>query len=177
MTTPFVGEIQLFGFNFAPIGWALCDGSTLQIRQYTALYSLIGTTYGGNGTTTFQLPNLMARAACSQGSGPGLTPRLLGQTFGDSQVALTQSNMPAHTHAMTLFEQTDSSKRVGMPAANYGVLSPGNTSAFVGNTNPNVGFSPNTIGPSGGNSPHENRQPYLALNFCIALQGQFPSFG
>jgi microcystin-dependent protein len=177
VTTPFVGEIQLFSFGFAPVGWALCDGSTLQIRQYTALFSLIGTTYGGNGSTTFQLPNLMARAPCSQGTGPGLTPRVAGETFGDPQVTILQSTMPSHNHVMTLFEQTDSAKRVGMPATNYGVLSPGNTNAFVNNVNPNVGFSPNTIGPTGNNLPHENRQPYLALNFCIALQGDFPSFG
>ncbi|GFZ88518.1 phage tail protein [Dyella caseinilytica] len=176
MTTPYLGEIQILSFNFAPVGWALCNGALLPIRQYTALFSLIGTTYGGDGRQTFALPNLMGAAPCGTGQGPGLTQRNLGGTFGSQTVALTQSTMPAHTHAMSLFVQTDSTKRVGLPAANYGILPPGQTLPFVSGAPANAPFAAGTIGPAGGNLPHENRQPFLALNYCIALQGDFPQF-
>jgi len=176
MTTPYLGEIQIFGFNFAPIGWAQCNGALLPIRQYTALFSLIGTTYGGNGTSTFALPNLMGCVPCGQGQGLGLTPRYMGESFGDSAVTLNTTTIPAHTHPMTLFVQTDASKRVGMPATNYGVLTPGQANAFVSGAQVNAPFASNTIGFTGGNQPHENRQPFLVLNYCIALQGDFPQF-
>lgn len=177
MTTPFLGEIQVFGFNFAPYGWALCNGATLNIQQYTALFSLIGTTYGGDGVRTFQLPNFSARAACNQGTGPGLTPRPIGEDFGDNGVALNTGSMPSHTHGLVVFSQPDQTKRSATPAANAGITSPENVGPFIGNVAPSTSFAPNIIGPTGGGTPHENRQPYLALNFCIALQGAFPSFG
>ncbi|WP_426702273.1 phage tail protein [Rhodanobacter sp. Col0626] len=176
MTTPFLGEIQVFGFNFAPVGWAFCNGATLPIQQYSALFSLLGTSYGGDGVRTFQLPNLTGRAPCSQGTGPGLTLRTIGETFGANTVALDQSSMPAHTHALTIFSQPDTTKRTASPSSGYGILPPQNSTPFIGAVAPNATLAPNTIGPAGGGLPHENRQPYLALNYCIALQGAFPSF-
>ncbi|MEG3791932.1 tail fiber protein [Lysobacter sp. CCNWLW3] len=176
MTEPFIGEIQLFGFNFAPRGWASCNGATLAIQQNTALFSLLGTQYGGNGQTTFQLPNFANRAGCSQGPGPGLTPRDMGEVFGSNSVTLTQSTMPTHSHSLTLYNQSDASKRTNTPAAGNYLGVPTASNPFVANPTANAQFAPNMCGPTGGGQPHENRQPYLASNFCIALQGIFPSF-
>lgn len=180
MTTPYIGEIQLFGFNFAPKDWALANGATLPIAQNTALFSLLGTTYGGNGQTTFQLPNLMTQAACNQGQGPGLAQRTIGEAFGENSVTVLQTQMPAHTHGLQLFHQTDASKLVGTPAAGNAISFPKSvpTKAFVAGTPPPpiTAFAGNVIGVAGGSQPHENRQPYLAVNFCIALYGVFPSF-
>lgn len=176
MTTPYVGEIQLFGFNFAPIEWAFCNGATLAIQQNTTLFALLGTQYGGNGQTTFQLPNLVGRAPCSQGQGLGLTQRTIGETFGENGVTLLTSQIPAHTHALTLFQQSDTGKRAGTPASGNALSAPTKASPFAANASANTPFAANSIGPAGGSQPHENRQPYLALNFCIALQGVFPQF-
>lgn len=175
MTEPFVGEIQAFGFNFAPRGWAQCNGALLSISQNTALFSLLGTTYGGNGTTTFALPNLMGRAACNQGQGPGLSHRGQGNTFGASAVTLTPAQMPAHQHALTLQSQRDTTLRAGAPAAGSAVSNPTGGSPFV-TTGPTTTFAPNLIGPAGDGQAHPNEQPYLGVNFCIALQGIYPSF-
>lgn len=175
MTEPFVGEIQAFGFNFAPRGWAQCNGALLSISQNTALFSLIGTTYGGNGTTTFALPNLMGRAACHRGQGPGLSDRGQGNAFGASSVTLSAAEMPPHQHALTLYAQPDQTVRSGEPAAGSAVSNPGTGSPFVAST-PTTTFAPSLMGPTGGNQPHPNEQPYLGANFCIALQGVYPSF-
>ena len=175
MTEPFVGEIQVFGFNFPPKGWAQCNGALLPISQNTALFALIGTLYGGDGKTTFALPNLVGRAACNQGQGPGLTNRTMGETFGEATVALTVNQMPSHQHALTLYGQPDQSRRTSGPAPGSALTNPSNGSTFVGTT-PSTTFSPNLIGPAGGGQPHQNQQPYLATNICIALQGVFPSF-
>ena len=177
MTTPFIGEIQIFGFNYAPEGWAQCNGATLLINQNTALFSLIGTTYGGNGTTTFQLPNFTGRAACSQGQGLGLTPRIAGETFGESQVTLLSTEIPQHNHAINLYHQSNTTLRSASPGAGYGLDGPAKTAAFVASSTPNTSFAPTVVGVTGGSQAHENRQPLLAVNFCIALQGEFPSFG
>lgn len=178
MTTPFIGEIQVFGFNFAPINWAQCNGALLALSQYTALFSLIGTYYGGNGTTTFQLPNLQGRAACGQGQGPGLTLRTVGDTFGTENVALALAEMPAHTHGFTIFNQPDATKRSNVPATGNGLNIPSTVDPFPATTiTPNTTFSPQMLGSSGQGLPHENRQPALAINYCIALAGAFPSFG
>jgi len=174
MTTPFVGEVQLFGFNFAPVDWALCNGATLAIAQNSVLYSLIGTYYGGNGQTTFQLPNLMARAACSQGTGPGLSQRTIGQSFGEFSHTLTSNEMPAHTHQAQGFAGTG--KRSPAPAANAALTGTGIFEGYINNQAPNTQLAQGTVGPFGGDQPHENQQPYLAANFCIALSGEFPSF-
>lgn len=179
MTEPFIGQIQPFGFNFNPYGWAFCNGATLPIQQNTALFSLLGTQYGGNGQTTFQLPNLASRAGCQQGSGPGLTPRTIGETFGANTVTLTSQQIPSHNHGMRAYSQSASGSGTGTPVANGGL------SFLVGSTTSksfiaaplNTQLAPNMIQPSaGGGLPHENQQPYLGLNFSIALQGVFPSF-
>lgn len=178
MTQPFVGEIQLFGFNFAPYNWAFCNGATLPLSQYTALFSLLGTQYGGNGTSTFQLPNLTGRTFCSQGSKPGLTPRDIGDTFGTDSVTLDSNTMPSHNHNMMLHYQPTASLRSPTPTTGSHLLVPGQTSPLVQNPTLNNTFAPAMLGPAGQAQPqpHENRQPYLAINYCIALNGVFPTF-
>ena len=179
MTQPFIGEIQIFGFNFNPRGWAFANGATLPISQNTALFSLIGTIYGGNGQTTFQLPNFAGRAGCEQGQGPGLSPRSLGQSFGVNTVTLTSTQIPQHNHGFVLYAQNDTTKRVSSPSPNnaLSVSSDSAATAFLPSGSPNTTFSPNMLSPSqGGGFPHENQQPYLGINFCIALQGIYPSF-
>ena len=174
MTEPYIGEIQLFGFNYNPRGWAFANGATLSIAQNTALFSLVGTIYGGNGTTTFQLPNFAGRAGCQQGNGPGLSPRTLGQAFGANTVALTSNQIPQHNHALVAFVPSTASA----PASNGGLSQPGISSnrPFSAGT-PNTTLAPSMISPSqGGGQPHQNQQPYLGVNFSIALQGIYPSF-
>jgi microcystin-dependent protein len=176
MTTPFIGEIQVFGFNFAPYQWAECNGQTLAIRQYTALFSLIGTAYGGNGQTTFQLPNLVSRIACSQGLGPGRTQRVIGESFGEDTVTLTQSEIPQHTHHAETYFARGATNRVNIPQAGYALTSPSASYAMIQNTAPNTNFNIGAIAPAGSSLPHNNDQPVLAVNFAIALYGEFPSF-
>ena len=178
MTEPFIGQIQQFGFNFNPRGWAFCNGATLPIQQNTALFALLGTQYGGNGQTTFQLPNFAGRGGCQQGQGPGLTPRSLGETFGTNTVTLTSTQIPQHNHGITAFAQSDGNKKSGSPSNNSALSSLGSGTAKPFITAPlNTHFAPNMIQPSaGGGQPHQNQQPYLGVNFCIALQGIFPSF-
>ena len=175
MTEPFVGQIQLFGFTFAPRGWATCNGVTMAIQQNTALFSLLGTQYGGNGQTTFQLPNFVNRAATNQGNGPGLTPHTAGETYGVSSVTLNTQQMPAHTHSLNIYNQPTDSKKAASPSTGNALGSP-SMSTFVAGA-ANAPFAPTVLVPAGGGQPHENRQPYLAMNFCIALQGVFPAFG
>lgn len=177
MTEPFIGEIQLFGFNFAPNGWAFCNGATLAIRQNTALFSLLGIQYGGDGTTTFQLPNFTNRAGCQQGNGAGLTPRTIGEPFGENGVTLSVNEMPAHSHSFTVYNQTDPGKRSSSPSAGNSLTPPGLSGPYATAGQPNAAFTPTMIQPAGNSQQHENRQPYLALNYSIALQGVFPSFG
>lgn len=176
MTQAYTGEIQLFAFPFAPVNWAMCSGQLLPISQYTALFSLIGTYYGGDGRATFALPNLNGNAPCSQGQGPGLSMRTIGEVFGETQITLNTAEMPPHTHAMMLYVQPDTSKRAAAPQANYGLVTPANPTVFTSSA-PNVSFSPNAIGMTGGSQPHANQQPYLVANFCICLNGVFPQFG
>jgi len=177
MTEPFLGEIQLFGFNFAPRQWASCNGATLPIQQNSALFALLGTQYGGNGSTNFQLPNFTGRASCNQGTGPGLSQRVTGQTFGENSVTLTQGQMSMHSHPFTVYNQNDTSKRASSPSPGNSLAVPSLSAPFVAGGQANAQFAPGMCGPSGGGQPHENRQPYLAVNFCIALNGIFPSFG
>jgi len=179
MTQPFVGEIQLFGFNFNPRGWAFCNGATLPISQNTALFSLLGTRYGGNGTTTFQLPNLAARATCQQGQGPGLSQRTIGQAFGAASAALSVNQLPLHNHVANAFSQPDPAKRVAAPVVNGGLafLDGTTTAKTYAATAPNTQLAAVMIQPNPGSGlDHENRQPYLGMNYCIALQGIYPSF-
>lgn len=180
MTEPFLGEIQVFAFNFAPVGWAFCNGATLAVQQNTALFSLIGITYGGNGSTTFQLPNFVTRSACEQGQGPNTSLRRIGDTFGTPNVTLSIDQMPAHNHGLTYFSQNDATKRTSTPAAGSALSVPTEATVLpflAAGTPPTGQFAPTMIMPAGGGQPHENQQPYLAVNFCIALRGNFPSFG
>ncbi|MGX5846184.1 phage tail protein [Mesorhizobium sp. PL10] len=177
MTEPFLGEIQVFGFGFAPRGWASCNGAVVPIQQYSALFSLLGTNYGGNGTTTFQLPNFTNRAGCNQGTGPGLSSRTIGETFGANGETLTVAEMPAHMHQFTIYNQPDLAKKTGSPSAGYSLGPPGSTSPFVADAQANTQFLPTMLGITGGSQQHENRQPYLALNYSIAMSGVYPSFG
>ncbi len=170
---PFIGQIQTFGFNFAPRGWAKCDGQLLQIASNTALFSLLGTTYGGDGRTTFGLPDLRGRLALHQGAGPGLTNRIIGQKAGAETVSLDANTMPTHTHVATLkgaiqtptgFDSTPTNK----------VLASGNK-YFTGNSDTDMGATSITNANTGGGQAHANMQPFLCINFCIALTGVFPS--
>jgi microcystin-dependent protein len=177
MTSPFTGEIQVFGFNFAPLNWAMCNGAVMAISQNTALFSLLGTTYGGNGQTTFQLPNLQTLAACSQGTGRGLTTRSMGDQFGENAVALTSNEVPMHTHGFVVYNQTDATKRTAGPATGSGLNVVHNDTPFSAHgATANTTFSPQMLGMSGQSQPHPNIQPALAINYCIALNGVYPTF-
>lgn len=167
MSEPFIGEIRIFGFNFAPRGWANCAGQILSIAQNTALFSLLGTTYGGNGQTTFALPDLRGRAPLNFGQGPGLSNYTLGQSSGTETVTLTQNEMPQHNHGVNASSQPANATRPGnaFPSGGgtYQTAPDGTTMAQQ------------MIALAGGSQPHNNLQPYLALNICIALEGIFPS--
>lgn len=177
MTEPYIGEIQLFGFDYNPVGWALCNGATLPIAQNTTLFSLLGVNYGGNGSSTFQLPNFCARAGCQQGQGPGLTARTLGDNFGSASVSLQSSQIPLHQHGVNAFSQADPAKRTATPASGVALSSLNSTSErpFL-TVAPDKQFSPTMLLPTGNGLPHQNQQPYLAVNFCIALSGDYPVF-
>jgi microcystin-dependent protein len=167
VSEPFIGELRLFPYNFAPRGWAFCNGQLIAISQNTALFSLLGTTYGGNGQTTFALPDLRGRVPVSAGQGPGLSSYSLGQTGGTETVTLLQTQMPAHNHQVAVSNGGATASR---PAGNYLAAGGSYTTPSDGNT-----LAPTAVTPSGGNQPHENTQPYLTLNWCIALEGIFPS--
>lgn len=172
MADPFVAEIRIFPFNFAPKGWAWCDGQLLPLSQNTALFSLLGTTYGGNGKSNFALPDLQGRAPMHPGQGPGLSLRDLGETGGSETVSLLESEIPAHTH--TLRANSDFGD-LQQPSPNRVLARSQNASAYQTTTNQSVvTMSPNALAPAGGDQPHNNMQPYLTFYFCIALQGVFP---
>ena len=175
MAEAFIGEIRMVGFNFAPRGWAFCNGQILPISQNTALFALLGTTYGGNGQTTFALPDLQGRVPIHQGQGPGLTQHYIGEIGGVENVTLTQQQMPLHNHQLIASggEATQSS-----PSGNFNAASTDpNTLSSVNSYNSTAGATMNgaAINPSGGNQPHTNVQPYLCVNFIICLSGIFPS--
>jgi microcystin-dependent protein len=178
MAEPFIGEIRCFGFNFAPVNWAFCNGQLLSIQQFEALYALIGTTYGGDGQSTFALPNLQGRVPMHWGTTSQLTTTI-GQPLGTTQVTLTTAQMPAHQHAvtaMTVASGGEPEKVAKATATSFLAESqPPNGVYLTGSPTINAAFSPKAISFTGASQPHENRQPYLVLNFCIALQGIFPS--
>ncbi len=174
MSTPFLAEIRIFAGNFAPNGWAKCDGQLLLISQSTALFSLLGTTYGGDGKTTFALPDLRGAAPLQQGEGSGLSWRVLGETGGDRTVTLMQSEMPAHSHGVRA-----SSGRADQLSPSGNVWATARTGRRVANQ---YAAAANTVTMSffalsieGGSMPHNNMPPYLTLNFIIAMQGIYPS--
>jgi microcystin-dependent protein len=173
MTDQFVGEIRIFGGNFAPNGWALCNGQILQISQNTALFSLLGTQFGGNGTSNFALPNLQGSVPVGQGSGAGLSPRDIGETGGEQNVTLLQATMASHFHQMSGAATSASSVTPGptMALAQPPAIAPIYQTSLGSPATLNVGAVP----PSGGSQPHNNLQPFLVLNFIIALQGIFPA--
>ncbi|RYG92740.1 phage tail protein [Loktanella sp. IMCC34160] len=167
---PFIAQIMLFGGNFAPRGWAFCDGQLLPIASYNALFSILGTTYGGDGRTTFGLPDLRGRVPCHAGSGPGLTPRQIGQRFGEEHVTLTEANMPNHTHAL----MTSTTGTPGPRDQAGGSLGPAQI-YVAGTETPNTALNPRSIGAAGGSTSHDNMQPTLCINYIIALEGVYPS--
>ncbi len=171
MADPFVAEIRIFPFNFAPKGWAWCDGQLLPLSQNTALFSLLGTTYGGNGKSNFALPDLQGRAAMHPGQGPGLSLHDLGETGGSETVSLLESEMPAHSHALNTGAISAS---VTTPSSAVNLTRSQGGNAYSTTLTPTVSMSDNAIAPSGGDQPHNNMQPYLTFYFCIALQGVFP---
>ncbi len=172
MSNPFVAEIRIFPFNFAPTGWAMCNGQILPISQNTALFSLLGTTYGGDGRSNFALPNLQGCAAMHPNQGPGLSNHVLGETSGSDTVTLLGTEMPAHAHTM-MAVATPASTKTPSPTASLARSSGGNV--FLAPDANLAAMAPNTLSPAGGGQPHNNMQPYLTFNFCIALQGVFPA--
>jgi microcystin-dependent protein len=171
MANPFVAEIRIFPFNFAPKGWAFCNGQLLPISQNTALFSLLGTTYGGDGKSNFALPDLQGNAPMHPGQGPGLSLHDLGETGGSDSVTLLQSEMPAHSHGV--LAQDVPLGTVSTPAGNT-LSRPASGNLYASTSTSVVAMAPQAIAPVGGNQPHNNMMPYLTLNFCIALQGVFP---
>jgi microcystin-dependent protein len=169
MSDQYLGEIRMVGFNFAPYGWALCNGQLLSISQNTALFSLIGTYYGGDGVTTFALPNLQSRTPIHQGQGLGLSPYVIGQVGGTENVTLTTQQMPQHNHNVNVFNAPGTTNRSG---GNYLADS---TSGNIYQTAANQTLNVNAIGMTGNSQPHNNIQPYLCITFVIALQGIYPS--
>ncbi len=176
MADPFLGEIRMFGGNFAPRGWAFCNGQILPISQNTALFALLGTTYGGDGQTTFALPDLQGAAPLHAGEGPGLSSRPLGERGGQQAVSLTTANLPAHTHAVAGEDGygTNAAAANGVWARSAGVRG---MAAYASEPGTPRVMNAGAVAASGGGQPHNNMPPYLALTFIIALQGIFPSRG
>lgn len=164
----YLGQIILFAGNYAPANWAFCNGQLLPISQYSALYSVLGVTYGGDGQTTFALPNLSGRVAVGAGNGPGLSPYAVGDQMGQEQVTLNSNQMPTHSHTVNANggEASSTSPVGNLPA-------PAESAGYAPNANATM--SQQMIAPSGGNQPHENRQPLLALNYLICVNGLYPA--
>ncbi|HEX3681337.1 MAG TPA: tail fiber protein [Bryobacteraceae bacterium] len=173
MSDQYLGEIRMFGGNFAPYGWALCNGQTLSISQNSALFSLIGTYYGGDGVTTFQLPNLQSRVAIHQGQGVGLSPYVIGQNGGTENVTLSTQQMPQHNHTVATFNGPGNGQHPSnslLASTTSATDKPYTSSASDGTT-----LNTNAVSFAGSSQPHPNIQPYLCVTFIIALQGIYPS--
>jgi microcystin-dependent protein len=170
---PFVAEIRVFGFNFPPQGWAFCDGQLLPISQNTALFSLLGTNYGGDGISTFGLPNFQGRAALGQGQGAGLSPYFLGEEGGEESVTLLETEMPQHTHQA---KATTEPAELQAPAASRALARSTPGAAYQSNSSSSLTqMDPRAAAVIGSSFPHNNMPPVLVLNFCIAMQGVFPA--
>lgn len=171
---PFVAEIRIFPFNFPPKGWAFCNGQLMPISQNTALFSLLGTTYGGDGKSTFALPDLQGNVPMHPGQGPGLSLHDLGEQGGSETVTLLESEIPAHAHLVGR-AKADGGDSVTPAGSVWAQSGAGRGAAALYKEAPATGtVNPNSLAPTGGDLPHNNMQPYLTLNFCIALQGVFP---
>lgn len=171
--TPYIGEIRILPYNFTPVDWVACDGQLLPISNYNALYSIIGTTYGGNGYSDFALPDLRGRVPMSIGQGPGLTNRSIGQMVGTETVTLTETQLPQHNHRMTASTDTPTtSSPVNALAAN------GTRAIYHAPDDPSKlkNMDSSTIRSEGGNQPHTNMAPFLAMQFCICVNGLYPNF-
>ncbi|HQT75785.1 MAG: hypothetical protein B7Z80_14160 [Rhodospirillales bacterium 20-64-7] len=183
MSDPYVGQIEMFAFGFAPKGWAICAGQTLPIAQNQVLFALLGTTFGGNGTSTFNLPDLRGRLPMGQGNGQGLSPRTVGQMGGEATHTLLLNETPAHQHTLAAAAHADTATNTDAPGPTVvlatttgkqkGKSMP--VTIYATDTAPNQALAPAAIGTNNGGQPHNNMMPYLTLNFCIALQGIFPS--
>ncbi|WP_448698508.1 phage tail protein [Mucilaginibacter sp. AW1-3] len=192
MSDQLLGEIRPFAGTFAPSGWALCNGQILPIQRYTSLFAILGTQYGGNGTTNFALPNIQGATLVSQGTGPGLSPYVVGETAGSETVAVLQTEMPGHTHtfnaasaggiAVAIANETNAPATNGTShlsafVAHNNNVPPGNipnTFGYTHTTPVNTQLNAQTVGLTGGTQPHENRAPFITINYCIALVGTFP---
>ena len=173
MAEPFLSEIRIMSFSFPPKGWAFCNGQLLPINQNQALFSLLGTTYGGDGKSNFALPNMQGNAPMHPGQGPGLSLHDLGETGGSETVTLLESEMPSHPHTMRAHNGDPADHQT--PGPTTVLAQSANGSAYQTNSTQNlVALNPSILTPAGGDQPHNNIQPYLTLNFCIALQGVFP---
>ncbi len=169
MSDPFIGEVMMFAGNFAPQGWADCNGQLMAINQNTALFSLLGTTYGGDGIQTFGLPDLRGRTPIHAGNGPGLSPRTLGELSGVESVTLLPSQIPSHTHTL----RAAATASTGTPGNGVALATTSGAKVYRAATNP-VAMG-NGLTAAGGNQPHANMQPYLGVRFIIAVEGIFPS--
>jgi microcystin-dependent protein len=177
VTQPYLGQVQSFGFQFAPKNWALCNGQTMSIQQNTALFALLGTFYGGNGVQTFQLPNLQSRVPMHQGTGGGGT-YTIGQIGGEENVTLLSSNLPQHTHQFSGTNAQANSSAIGANGFALAAIvnqDGGTAGNYYGPAATLVSLNPAEVGNTGGTQPHTNIQPYLVINWCIALFGIFPS--
>jgi microcystin-dependent protein len=170
MSDQFLGEIRIFPFNFAPTGWQQCNGQILAISQYSALFSLLGTNYGGNGTSNFALPNFQGSVPVHHGQGAGLSPYVVGQTGGSTTVTLLQNQAPTHGHT---FSGDSSAKKELSNVTNAAPA--GSATPVYSTVAPNVQMAATMLATAGGNLPHDNLQPYLVLNICIAMVGIYPS--
>ncbi len=176
MDTVFIGTIMPFPYNFVPRGWMPCNGQLLPITSNTALFALIGTYYGGNGQTNFALPNIngsTVRVVVGQGQGPGLSDYSIGEMLGADSITLLPTDIPYHTHAMTLYRGTTN---VAEPSAGATLIDPNTTGFLPAGTAPQTMLAPQTVAVAGGSQPHPNDQPTLQLYYCIATEGIFPSF-
>jgi len=175
---PYIGEIRMFGFNFAPVGWFACQGQLLQISQFTALFSILGTMYGGNGTSNFGLPNLQGIVPIGQGAGPGLQPFVPGNSGGEQTHTLLTNEMPAHSHALNALpvHAVNTTPAAGSHLSEGFAGSRGssyNVNAYTTNSRGTT-LNPAAVGAAGSGTAHDNMQPYLTMNWCIAWQGIFP---
>ena len=173
MADPFVAEIRIFPFNFAPKGWAWCNGQLMPLSQNTALFSLLGTTYGGDGKSNFALPDLQGRAPMHPGQGPGLSLHDLGESGGSETVTLLESEIPAHAHAISASTAAADEEGTKSPAGGVPGVQQGSNQLYATFANPEP-LSPFALAPAGGDQPPNNMMPYLTFYFCIALQGVFP---